>query len=1021
MLVELLNDQLISSYVLINKNPTAPINLLFNNAHIAGNLLNEPNFVSTVKSINDQCIRRGQSAIISGGHKRFVGGHLVTEEFYSTSSDYDYVPNLVVDIDVDINHYACTKQFKRLRLIEGVVHAKGNNPIELHRFNGIDLADFVKQIIFIDEPLININRHLTFDGVVRTLANTNVLTINEQSFNDVFESFNRIFGENGRIQSVHVVGNLTINGAISVDRINGIVWNEYVNLMVTPQSKMIPIEGQKTFKNTVRINRLYVDRINAIPMNDWFTSAVHRAKKQIVQGKWNMNGTVKVAYIAAPLINGIALDQLIDTQTELIEIHSDLLLNAAIVTNDLNGLFQCDLREVDEAIAHGSWKKTNWKSIQIDGDAYWPAASTESTPINRLVQLAVNDWADQQLLADVVTFTGDKCTIKNGHGNAVDSVDLVALSADALLKSAEFQSVHGVNHFTNELILANVLTAELKSTLINAVNILHLNRSMVRRFSDDGDRWGGKKIFQTSPHIYELLVQGKINGIDASDMVVTTGDRLLPPITFYAPISISIVNDDDALRIDRLNDMPFDYFMENRMRQKGNAQELTGSVTYQNLIVKGQSIRVPQINDIHIEDIVPQSTDALQEISGHKRIYGNVSIDGPAMVTNINGVDVVHTYLKSIFVNAAMRLGRLELCPGNSIRLEHGVHVNGTLNGISVDNLIHWSPTVASSQMNPLHEQVSARIEDAAHSIDQLHTNRMQRRSVRLEYATDVRIVDGKSNADIDFIVDTCRLQSNCSECVPQQNDIRISESKMQIIVHKRSGYDRTIQMYGQHCNVTIRTAFLGSCRTPNVNATVLTTTCRQLDNVHHHTALLPSIASIGTARLFEQDADTSLLLINFLNGSIGIFDLLQSCQPIGFVVSATDVSHHHHHMDVLSWDNYNILLVFSAASGIAGDDEAAAKAEMFYFDGQRFAPLHGVIPGDFDRSAWMNMRRQKRPHGHSGDELIIWLTRTGTDVLTLFRADYRAELLHRFVLLQKIVVDGLVASIVPMKLDDGM
>lgn len=950
-----------------------------------GNVYTDPQYATSASSINEQCIRRTDTAVVSGGCKTFTG-HLSIEDFQCKNLDDIDLKQIVQRPSKGKSYdFESVKQFKHIT-VDGKVKIL-TDLIEIGYLNGYDLMEFAKNYVRIDKAVRL--ESLTFAENVR-VQSASIGNIGGKVFNDVIQAIEAAVGENGTIRAVRVLGNVVFTDEIYAETVNGIPLDAYLSQMVTKHSEGLEIVGTKQFK-TLTVKQLTVSTLNAIDLDYWFENALHMRKPQLIHRPWTID-CVRAEQLDAVAINGVTLNRLVDSSSDRLEITSDITVDSLVMGNSVSGQLSCDLAAIDRAFAE-SFRNKHWAVVDIVGSVNWPGDDC-STPINQLIRYAVTDM-DQEIIGDVTFINPIMVHQAASSKYLLNEIDILALQRDALVKEAEFQHVIAVKHFKNNISIANLITENVLSVpMVNAVDILRLNESMFRK--DRDTHVTAVKTFQTTPLIYSLNVRGTINGIETLDLVCSNSPNALPPIVFHGIVYV----EKDLAITGLFNGFSLEYFLENRVRLTGPPQELTASMTFKNLVIKGAA-RLPQINGIAIEDVVVLSSDALQTVTGHKNVYGNVTIDGPAMFGTINGMDVVQTYMNTIFLDQNdVAVAELEVY-GN-VNVQRGVYVRDRLNNVDINALTHWNPPTPTD-LAPINEEVSSALLSARSALQRsdLKLNNL----LYLDYAADIRIkYEFNPNIPKTFTVDTAVA---CQRCLcPAQNDVSIT-STLQIYIHRRPVYERLIALNGQHVNVTIRTTFRADeCGSSNSTTAGTMIMWRNSNSDPSEKTMMLSEPSIGGAVLFEQD-DTRLLIINYYNGSIAVMSLDgERWNFIGVVVAEQHEQRHYHHMEVLSWDNYNILLVFAKPA----ERHLHGKAEMYYFDGAKFVVLHGDIPGDYDRCAVSHMRTR--------NEYMIWLTHSGTDVLTIFKAVYHERLLQRFVLLQKIVVNGMVVNIVPMNVD---
>lgn len=407
------------------------------------------------------------------------------------------------------------------------------------------------------------------------------------------------------------------------------------------------------------------------------------------------------------------------------------LSSERIANCDVNRLFAGD--SVD--LMH-----TNWKSVTVSGAAIIIPTSPSVGPaksVSEFFRNAVLNGKDQ-----VIGGSGRNITLKtnekivfNRIGTIasvksqqplINGVNLIDLYGDAVTKTivsvdGETQPIliEGKKEFVNEYVQFNgpqtISVENLNANNVNGVDILALNETLIRRNADDLDIRDGHKLVFWKPMTIERLTidaHSTINGVGIDDIFFIDDKTNRPPrIAFarrddYYPsnICVHVLND---LNLNTVNELSLKYFLENLVRKYvGNGMVATdtnemqfvyGHLTFDKLIVSGLRTKIDAINDIMCDDVVvPALNDKSEPISGFKEIVGDLHVYQPLHTWQINGIDVMSSYAKTVFLNENQTLEQLSI--REPYRLDATVlNVHNKINGIALPNEVDYSVVAARS------------------------------------------------------------------------------------------------------------------------------------------------------------------------------------------------------------------------------------------------------------------------------------------------------------------------------------
>lgn len=950
--------------VLINLMPKESVNLVFRSVTVNGNVYTDMEFETTLARVNKECVRRGTSSVITG--TKTFSGILTVNSFTGELLDYPTTENFVLNNNEENKFYLnCTKKFESIT-VHGNVEFGGNNLILAH-LNGHNLLEFFQNAVRIDQPTRLDS--LSFTNI--QAKNVTLNGINDHLFNEIVAGLENAVGHQGNLHTVYINGDLTI-GNLLVNTINEINFDNYLGLVVTGVSGG-QIGGVKRFLYGLSVDNLFVHRINSVDIDYWFANALHRTKDQVIGGKWSLT-TAGISEMIANTINGLSLKEVIDVTADTVEIRSNLRIQSLDVSLNMNGEMTCDVRNLAFVLDNGLIK-TIWNTIIVNGYVTWP--DDEQSPLNEIIKFAVTG-SDQIITGDVV-FANITHIDQIQSTGIINNVNVWSIFNDSLVKNTKLQIIKGSTILKEQLRVTNLVAEkDLRVPFINEVNVVQLNNSIFR--IGDGNAISGTKTFTQPLKIDRLLIDGLLNGLPVSDIVFNNPNITLPPIIYHQPITIR-----KDLIISHLNGMNFDFLVSNIIRKAGPPQETSGVITFQNLVVRGDT-KIPFINNINIDEIVVKTSDSIQEIIGFKTVAGDVYIDGPVIITTINGLDVVDAYSSSIFLDQNVVIRRLDVT--KEVVAHQGITVKSQINGVSIVPFINWQPPT-QTDLAPLWSNVGNIINEAEHLLHQNYGQSFH--LLYLDYASNIKVkYDTVNSHPVSFIIDTvhpgemCGLDHRC-DCAAQYD---VSIGFHYVFVNRRPFNDRQIKMIGSNCNITVRTSFLNVC-TANVPAQ----TVIEWSTISGFGSLTINEPIFGV-KLYEVNADT-FMLVNFANGSIIAFkyDDQQNNWFANNVIGGSNI-----HVDVLQWKSFKILVVLSRPSEVKSHD----VARLWLYNtavGRQGFEMFQEISGEYNLCSKLYM--------HHEDKFALFLSKLGSQFISVLMVHSGFE----FQLLQTLALDSGVKS----------
>lgn len=384
--------------------------------------------------------------------------------------------------------------------------------------------------------------------------------------------------------------------------------------------------------------------------------------------------------------------------------------------------------------------QTNWNSVIVANAATipYPSASQPTKSISEFFRDAVLSGKDQLIggSGQNITIKTNRKIIFNRIGTIptvksqqplINGVNLIDLYADAVTKTivsvdgvTQPISIEGKKEFLHEYVLLNghqtICAANINANNVGGVDIVTLNETLIRQTNDDLVMDDGHKlVFLKSITVERLDIdeQSTINGVTIDDIFfIYDKTNRTPQIAFaqcdeYNPSSVcvNVLND---LNLNTVNELSLKYFLENRVRkyiENGAAtadtddmQLISGYLTFDNLIVSGSQTKIDVINDILCDDVVIPAPDdnGEQQINGFKEIVGDLYVYQPFHTWKINGIDVMGSYAKTVFLDQDQTLEQLSIREPYHLDAT-ALTIRNKINGIALPKEVDYSVVAARS------------------------------------------------------------------------------------------------------------------------------------------------------------------------------------------------------------------------------------------------------------------------------------------------------------------------------------
>ncbi|KAL5289909.1 hypothetical protein ACFFRR_009735, partial [Megaselia abdita] len=536
-------------------------------------------------------------------------------------------------------------------------------------------------VVSLDKPLIST------DLIINTLNGEHFSNI--MHFVDDDLNFNT---------TLVVAANVDFSRNLKVNKINTIQWNEYRNKIVEKNIfEVIDIHDRKSFKNIVEIE--FVDRliyINEINLRDLFENIMLKDRAQIVTTSWNF-GNAKFVDINTTHLNHIQINDIIDRRGNAV-INSNFYVEMGNINHNVKGDFEYDFDSLFQKVKFID--QQNFRVVRVLDHAKWSSIIGNETVIDYLNKYGVRKDAEQVITGKVVLvkpLINSAFTTKS----IFKDFDFEYIAKDCLYKkSVETQYVTAKTIFTRPIQIDTVNAFRgLEASYINRMNIQQFNETAYRKNENVPTIKGFIKFNLPIIVDHLFLENGKLDGVSIANLYCFNSTKLVPPV------SISDLHVINSLSTSIVIDYNFNDFFERRITKRRNNHDLTGHPSFLDLKV-ARNIQVKSLNKINVDDVIWKTTKKLQNIKGSKRIFGNLTMEGPSSINKLNERDFMEKAKASVLLKNNYNLQNLS---SESIAILRGINLTRVFNDFNLKNISNSNKTEVIKRLYKIEDSLKSK------------------------------------------------------------------------------------------------------------------------------------------------------------------------------------------------------------------------------------------------------------------------------------------------------------------------
>lgn len=761
ILGKFLNDHPADDYLFTDqKTCTNHVDLVFNSARVAGNIVTDGNNLPKVVQISRDAIRRNEKVIIQNGRKRF--DLLIADHFLTT-----FINNSRVS-DKFLHSHSIFEFEKKIKIgelrLNSNLKVKSNN-IQVGRINNVDVKKLVENAVFIDQ-----------DFELRNLTLQTALV-------------EKVFTENINGKPCNTESWLNIRFVVNVDGdvhskeahfglINGIDPEQYFSLLFRRDQSM-QIGGRKKFLGGISVlENLEVTEISGVVMKHWMENVLRNSGHQTITGDWVFKSDIEAPKISVGNVNNKSTTYLIDSKLNF-EFSSPICVENLLFTRG-------NLRSKTNPEWVEIWQRlhnpiiSNWQMFTVTENVYIPEGNSIFWD---LVSNAMNETGLRNVYK-AITFNNrvkiGKLTTNNWK---INNVNLEEIFKDILLKhSKEDQVVSAEKSFTQTVKAENMRAPHLFTHSVNGHDIAELNQSIWRPKTDSESP---VLRFKHPITVNSLTVTGKVNGVDVYDLT-TFQNMNHGELEFGAEIHV-----ENTSLVEFVNGFPMDQILNNRVKLFApKFQHFTGEIIFENLVIEGKSV-IHSINDVVIDSLMLSVSDKPQEVVGMKE-FESIHILGPSSIKYLNNIDLSEFSNSMVLKNIDQRLSSLN---AREIILKNGIIVTQSINGIPID-YFKEQPTIAMPNITEAAKDILSMIPAGFTEEPKNRTNRFS----YFEYAKGFEAPMVINIFPLPCGAEKCRCKRQTNIKITPNNKIRVQQSNVRPNGEMEKSYNN-VQMSVNSCS----------------------------------------------------------------------------------------------------------------------------------------------------------------------------------------------------------------------------
>ncbi|KAG5899454.1 hypothetical protein JTB14_015307 [Gonioctena quinquepunctata] len=776
ILTNVLNDIRFGQYMLNNDDEKLETNFRFKTVTVKGDVIlgNTAQHHPDVRRLAKEAVKTNGSFIING--KKIYEDTLKTEKL--ATLELDGIDALDVLNTKYTGNVTGTKSFKDLTVVENM----NSSLTHVRVVNDVNIDDFMKEVIFIDQP----KKLSTMDFAALNVGDLFVNELNKHSIEEYVTSSKKLLSSAAWIENLIIGGNITVRNVQNLATINNISFDDLLK-NAPSRGELGEIVGDVKFSGKITVGDLATSFINNIDLKKITKRFLFRKYHQSIIAPYSF-GNIQCENIITTQINNITVDNLIDVSSTIpqeMNVNNNTKLTGAVLKSiEANEIFPCSLTDILEEMR--DLPSQNWSEIQIKGNV---TLLDDGNILYRMLENSVKTNTENVIYSPVKISNHVRAENVETR-KLMNNVDLAGILDDAVMTDSITQQNISVEKWFSTIRAseAKVLgNADIR--FVNGVDVHKLQNDIVGKNEVNQIVIRGKKTFFAGLQV-DRLHTNKVSELEPENLVQIGSSKTVASAIFE---SLDVEND---LNVTFFNNINFQNVLHKRLLLRGvDNQTVKGAFFFDNF--EAQNLFTPTINDIKITNIIFDEPN--QIISSPKRFKKKVEVFGNITTDLINDISISEEHRRSVllaesmYFNESIRVLRPSQIFGN-VRTE-------SINGYPISKIEEvLARSNIKTEVQQIYHLKDRVIENVQHNINAVQE--LPREYMYLEKSDELQIsvrntVSASTVVSKGFVLihvtghesgEYCGLPDNC-QC-PQQFTMEISPENS-VTTFPNKGYQR--------------------------------------------------------------------------------------------------------------------------------------------------------------------------------------------------------------------------------------
>ncbi|KAF7388075.1 hypothetical protein HZH66_010842 [Vespula vulgaris] len=634
-------------YTTVEKIPSIFTNLHFKNLHINDVFHVNETKLNSIDVHQDRIIIRGDLHV-----QKLQLHHLIT----------DYYNN--ISVDIILNNTGNLKLSEDINLPAISVERAIVREFNLEFLNDRAVSPYLKIPIKVNETeLIRTPKFRAEEITIENFNGKNISYLIELENVTIADIMEEIIIEN----------DLVLSEELEVIRIANYSAEMYLKKIALQNISLPTGMMEELIVQNITMDFLEGFRVDTLP-----SSIFSKIGSQKIPGRFTFH-TIRADNMEANYINGLDTSKLMWIDEPLIfegnVTFTDLFVDNDVSVGSLNGY---DTQQLYQSPI--SLTSTNLHNLSVSGHISWENSNQSTESLSHLFEKALRKDTPQEIVGDI---------------EGIDEIRNII--EDAVFENSEKIVLSGQKVFQNNLTMNTLKTQDVIDIVtINGINIIELNASVVNKY--EKNIVTGPIEFLNEVIIDNLVFNDTLHDTLNTDLVLS--NQILPNNTYIK--NLVVIGD---IFLKRIDDVDFNEFVENRVTLSKD-HVISSDIQFQGRVEVTGNAMIKKINGIDTSDLVINSLQTTQIISGKKTYINDLKVNNNVEIPLINGINLNEEFSNSV-LNDENVIITGDLIFQSHVDIPKNIIVSGLVNGVNVSDLVNDLDHLENHSISALKENTA--------------------------------------------------------------------------------------------------------------------------------------------------------------------------------------------------------------------------------------------------------------------------------------------------------------------------